>query len=167
MLRAPPSVCSDARMATLRREIRISATAAEVWQVVGRPELLHLWFPGITGCTVDGSTRIITTGTGIPMPEQIVTNDALQHRFQYMITAPLFRNHLATIDVIDLDDGTCVVVYSTDAEPAVMALVIGGGTTGALEELRRQFDSGSGPAIDAARTADRSLTYITTTGTTI
>jgi hypothetical protein len=154
-------------MATLRRDIRIPATAEEVWQVVGRPELLHLWFPGITGCTVEGTTRTIITGTGIPMPEQIITNDALQHRFQYRITAPLFRSHLATIDVIDLGDGTCVVAYSTDAEPAVMALVIGGGTTGALEELHRQFAAGSGPAIEAARAADRSLTYTTTTGGSI
>jgi hypothetical protein len=154
-------------MATLRRDIRIPATAEEVWQVVGRPELLHLWFPGITGCTVDGTTRVITTGTGIPMPEEIITNDSLQHRFQYRITAPLFRSHLATIDVIDLGDGTCVVTYSTDAEPAVMALVIGGGTSGALEELCRQFTAGSGPAIEAARAADRSLTYTTTTGGTI
>ena len=154
-------------MATVRRDIRISATGEEVWQVVGRPELLHLWFPGITGCTVDGTTRIVTTGTGVPMPEQIITNDALQRRFQYAITAPLFRNHLATVDVIDLGDGTCVVSYSTDAEPAVMALVIGGATTGALEELRRQFEAGTGPAIEAARTADRSLTYTTSTGGSI
>lgn len=154
-------------MATLRREVRIAAPAEEVWQVVGRPELLHLWFPGVTACTVEGNTRVITTGAGIPMPEEIVTNDALQHRFQYRITAALFRNHLATVDVIDLGDGTCVVVYSTDAEPAVMALVIGGGTTGALEELKRQFDAGTGPAIEAARAADRSLTYTTTTGETI
>ncbi len=154
-------------MATLRREVRIAATADDVWQVVGRPELLHLWFPGITACTVQGTTRIITTGAGIPMPEEIVTNDALQRRFQYTITAPLFRNHLATVDVIDLGDGTCVTVYSTDAEPAVMALVISGGTIGALAELKRQFDAGTGPAIVAARAADRSLTYTTTTGESI
>ena len=154
-------------MATLRREVRIAATADDVWQVVGRPELLHLWFPGITACTVQGTTRIITTGAGIPMPEEIVTNDALQRRFQYKITAPLFRNHLATVDVIDLGDGTCVTVYSTDAEPAVMALVISGGTIGALAELKRQFDAGTGPAIVAARAAHRSLTYTTTTGESI
>lgn len=154
-------------MATLRREIRINASADDVWQVVGRPELLHLWFPGIVDCTVTGNTRVITTASGIPMPEEIITNDALQHRFQYRITAPLFSNHLATVDVIDLGDGTSLVVYSTDAEPAVMALVIGGATTGALEELERQFAAGSGPALDAARTAERSLTYTTTTGESI
>ena len=138
-------------MATLRREVRIHRTAADVWTVAGRPELLHLWFPGIVDCTVEGTTRVITTGTGVAMPEEIVTNDALQHRFQYRITAPLFRNHLATLDVIDIGDGTCMAVYSTDAEPAVMALVIGGATFDALQELRRQFELDSGPAIDAAR----------------
>ena len=140
-------------MATLRREIRIHRPAAEVWKVVGRPELLHLWFPGIVACTVDGNVRVITLGSGIPMPEEIVTNDAIQRRFQYRITAPLFRQHLATLDVIDLHDDTCVVVYSTDAEPAVMALVIGGATTGALEELRNQFETGVGLALDAVATA--------------
>ena len=40
------------------------------------------------------------------MPEEIVTNDPIQRRFQYRITAPMFRDHLGTIDVIDLGDGT-------------------------------------------------------------
>ena len=136
-------------MASIRREIRIDASADDVWRVVGRPELLHLWFPGIVDCTVDGSTRVITTGTGIPMPEAIVTNDSLQRRFQYTITAPIFRHHLGTIDVIDLDDHSCLVVYSPDADPSVMALVISGGTLGALEELKHQFDAGEGPALAA------------------
>ena len=125
------------------------APADEVWRVVGRPEILCLWFPGIISSTVEGTTRTITTGAGIPMPEEIITNDALQHRFQYRITSPIFRSHLATVDVIDIGDGTCMAVYSTDAEPSAMALVISGGTEGALQELKRQFESGEGPALDA------------------
>jgi uncharacterized protein YndB with AHSA1/START domain len=139
------------RRASIRREGRIARPADEVWAVVGRPELLHLWFPGIVDCRVDGDTRVITTGTGVEMPEQILTNDAIQRRFQYRITAPLFQDHLSTIDVIDLGDGTSLVVYSTDATPATKALVISGGTGGAIDELRRQLESGSGPAIDAIR----------------
>ena len=141
-------------MASLRQQIQIDRPAADVWRVVGRPELLHLWFPGIVACTVDGNTRVITTGTGVPMPEQIVTNDSLQHRFQYSIRAPIFRHHLGTIDVIELGDDSCLVVYSTDADPSVMALVISGGTRGALEELKRQFDAGAGPALTAADDAE-------------
>ena len=45
------------------------------------------------------------------------------------------------IDVIDLGDETCLVVYSTEADPRAMALVIGGGTRGALAELKRQMEA--------------------------
>ena len=43
---------------------------------------------------------------------------------------------------IDLGDDTALVVYSTDADPRTMALTIGGGTARALDELKRQMESG-------------------------
>jgi hypothetical protein len=42
----------------------------------------------------------------------------------------------ATLDVIDLEDGTSLVVYSADADPSTMALVIAGAAGNALEHLR-------------------------------
>lgn len=135
--------------------MQLAAPADAVWQVVGRPELLHLWFPGITACTVEGDVRTVVTGNGMSIPELIVTNDSLLRRFQYRITSTMFRTHLATVDVLSLESAPAggpqsVVVYATDAEPAVMALVIGGGTLGALHELRRQFAAGDGPALAAS-----------------
>jgi hypothetical protein len=79
---------------------------------------------------------VITTGAGIPMPEEIVTNDPLQRRFQYRITAPMFREHLSTLDVLDLGDGTSVAVYSADAAPATMALVIAAAAGNALAHVK-------------------------------
>jgi Polyketide cyclase / dehydrase and lipid transport len=122
---------------TVRRHVRIKRSASEVWELVGDAARLPEWFPGIVGCTVDGTTRVIFTGSGIPMPEEIVTVDDLLRRFQYRITAGLFREHLSTIDVFDLEDGTCLVVYGVDAEPSTMALIIGGAAGNALENLRR------------------------------
>ena len=127
-------------MGTIRREVRIGRSADEVWEVVGDPTTIHEWFPGIVESTVDGNQRTITTGTGIPMAEEIVTVDPLLRRFQYRVTASLFRQHLGTIDVIDLGDGTSLVVYSTDADPAVLALVMGGAAGNALLELRRRLE---------------------------
>ena len=74
------------------------------------------------------------------MPEEITVNDAVQHRFQYRLIPPLFKFHRGTIDAIDLEDGTCLVVYSTDADPRAMALTIGGATAAALDELKRQME---------------------------
>ena len=52
------------------------------------------------------------------------------------ITGPIFREHLSTLDVLDLGDGTSLVVYAADADPATMALVIAGAAGNALEHLR-------------------------------
>ena len=128
-------------LGSIRHEIRIARRADDVWAVAGNPTRLAEWFPGIVACVVDGTSRVITTGAGIPMPEEILVCDPVQRRFQYRVTAPVFRYHRGTIDVIDLGDDTSLVVYSTDADPRAMALTIGGGAAGALDELRRQLEA--------------------------
>lgn len=127
-------------LGSVRHHRRIRRPAAEVWALVGDPTQLHTWFPGITACRVDGDVRVITMASGIEMPEQILVHDHSQRRFQYTITAPIFVFHRGSIDVLDLGDDTCVVVYTTDADPRTMALTIGGATAGALDELQRQME---------------------------
>lgn len=127
---------------TVRRQARIARPADEVWALVGDPGRIHEWFPGIESATVNGASRVIVTGSGIPMPEEIVTNDPLQRRFQYRIVAGIVREHLSTLDVLDLGDGTCLVVYSADADPATMALVIAGAAGNALANLRELMEGG-------------------------
>jgi uncharacterized protein YndB with AHSA1/START domain len=129
------------RSVSVRHQIQISRPADDVWALAGDAARLHEWFPGIVACAVDGTTRVVTTGAGLPLPEEILEVDPLQRRFRYRLTAPVFRFHQGTIDVIDLEDGTCLVVYTTVCEPATMALVIGGGTHGALQELKRQMEA--------------------------
>jgi Polyketide cyclase / dehydrase and lipid transport len=127
-------------MGTVRRQLRIARPADDVWALVGDPTTIHQWFPGIVDAKVDGSARIITTASGISMPEKIITNDSIQRRFQYRLTAGIVRNHLATIDVFDLGDGTSLVAYATDCEPDAMALMIGGATGNALAALKRLLE---------------------------
>jgi hypothetical protein len=127
---------------SVRRHVRINRSPDEIWALIGDPARIQDWFPGIEASTVEGTTRVVTTGIGIPLPEEIVTNDSIQRRFQYRITAPLFREHLSTLDVLDLGDGTSVVVYSADAVPATMALVIAGAAGNALEHLRTIMEQG-------------------------
>jgi hypothetical protein len=123
-------------MASLRHERRIGAPADVVWGVITRPESIVEWFPGVVTCTVEGTLRTITLATGLEMPEEILVNDPLQRRFAYRITSPLFRFHFATIDVIALGEKDSLCVYSTSAEPDTLALLIAGGTVGALERIK-------------------------------
>lgn len=125
---------------TVRREVRINRPAGEVWALLGDPARVHEWFTGIVSSTVDGATRVVVTASGLPMPEEIVTNDAIQRRFQYRITAPIVKEHLSTLDVVDLGDGTCLAIYAADAEPSTMALMIAGAAGSALLTLRDRLE---------------------------
>jgi len=136
--------------ATVRRHTTIAAPADAAWAVVTRAEVLATWFPGIRQVVMRTPTvRTVTTGAGLSLDEEIVANDPLQRRFQYRITGGFFREHLATVDVIELDHDRCLVAYATDADPATMAIVLGGAMAGALASLKEQLEAGSGPALDA------------------
>jgi hypothetical protein len=124
-------------VATVRFERRIAAPVDTVWSIFCDPASIVEWFPGVTSATVEGNVRVITLRSGIQMPEEILTIDPLIHRFQYRVTSPLYRMHLGTIDAIELGARDTLCVYSTTAEPHVMALVIGGGTFGALRQIEQ------------------------------
>jgi hypothetical protein len=127
---------------SVRRQVRIKRSPEEIWDFIGDPSRISEWFPGITAATVDGTSRVITTGSGIPIPEEILTQDSVQRRFQYRITGPMVKEHLSTMDVLDLEDGTSLVVYAADADPSTMALIIAGAAGNALENLRTMMEGG-------------------------
>jgi hypothetical protein len=127
-------------MGTIRREVIIDRSPDAVWPMIGDPSAIAGWFPGMVDAKVEGTSRVITAESGIPLPEEIVTNDPILRRFQYRVVGPMMRHHLGTIDVFDLHDGRSLVSYSTDADPDPVALVIGGATGNALKELKRQLE---------------------------
>jgi hypothetical protein len=130
---------------SVRRAVRIARPASEVWEAIGDPARIPEWFDGIVAASVeetpDGLRRVVTTGMGIPIPEEIVTNDPIARRFQYRIVGPMVREHLSTLDVHDLGDGTSLAVYAADAEPSAMALIIAGAAGSALGHLRDRLEA--------------------------
>lgn len=140
-------------MALVRREIVIDSSPDDVWQAIGDPARISAWFPGIVSAEVNGTSRVITTASGLTMPEEIITNDPDRRLFEYRITAPLIKDHRGSIEVTDTGDGRSLVRYETRCEPDTIALVIGGACGNALHELRRQLESRSPEA--SVRDAER------------
>ncbi len=139
----PERLPSPPRRGSVRMATTIERPAADVWAVAGDPARLADWFPGITACTVTGCQRTVTTTAGTQVTEELLVVDPLQRRLQYRIVGGLLRSHLATIDVHDLGGGSSLVVHATDAEPAAMALVLGGAAGDGLDRLRRLFEAAS------------------------
>jgi hypothetical protein len=128
-------------VASIRHERRIAANANAVWNVVRRPESIPQWFPGIVSCTVEGTLRVITTAAGLEIPEEILSNDDATRHFAYRITAPQYKFHLGVIDVHEIGPRDSLCVYTTTALPDTLALLIAGGTVGALDQIQRLAES--------------------------
>lgn len=130
-------------MPTLRSHRRIPADPEAVWAVVGAPERLAEWFPGVRSCEVEGAERIVELASGVHLVEEIVECDPRVRRLRYRITSggPI-SDHEATVDVIDEGNGS-LVVYTQRAEPPAMALVIGGACEEALDRLAAVVTTGS------------------------
>jgi hypothetical protein len=127
-------------MGTVRRHTFVDCNADKVWSFVGAPERLHEWFP-ITECRVEGNKRWITLAAGIVFEEDIITLDQDLRRFQYkIVNNSLIKFHLGTVDVIPDGDNRCLVMYSTDMDPEVLALPIAGAASLGLEKIKQMFD---------------------------
>lgn len=128
-------------MGTVRRHVFIARSADDVWGLVGDPARLHEWFP-TTATEIQGSKRWVSLASGLRFEEDIVTLDHDLRRFQYrIVNNPIVQSHLGTVDVIADGPSRCVVVYSTDADPEVMALMIAGAAGDGLERLRTMMEN--------------------------
>ncbi len=127
------------RRASVRRQVRIPAPAEEVWALVGDPGRLAEWFPGVEWCRLEEGGRRVTIASGLELFEEIVTLDPLQRRLQYRVVSGLMSEHLATLDVLDLGNGGSLALYSVDAVPATMALVLAGAGASGLEAVGRRY----------------------------
>ena len=128
-------------MGTVRRHVFIARSADDVWGLVGDPARLHEWFP-TTATEIQGSKRWVSLASGLRFEEDIVTLDHDLRRFQYrIVNTPIVQSHLGTVDVIADGPSRCVVVYSTDADPEVMALMIAGAAGDGLERLRTMMEN--------------------------
>ena len=127
-------------MGTVRRHAFVDCNADKVWSFVGAPERLHEWFP-ITECRVEGNKRWITLAAGIVFEEDIITLDQDLRRFQYkIVNNSLIKFNLGTVDVIPDGDNRCLMMYSTDMDPEVLALPIAGAASLGLEKVKQMFD---------------------------
>ncbi|MGI9622050.1 MAG: SRPBCC family protein [Acidimicrobiales bacterium] len=122
-------------MASVRRHIWIDSPADNVWALVSDVGSIADWFPSIDESSGDANSRVCIVD-GNRVVEDIVTNDHQQRRLQYVVSEGYpVEHHLATVDVIENDDG-CLVVYSTDVKPDEMGELVGAALEGGLGGLK-------------------------------
>ena len=127
-------------MSSVRRHGFIECDADTVWRFISKMDNLHEWFP-VVSTKVEGSKRWIQLANGITFEEDILLVDHDLRRYQYSIVPnAIIKSHLATVDVIPDGDSRCVIVYSTDMDPEVLALPIAGAAGEGIARLAERFE---------------------------
>ena len=112
-------------MATIRREIPVTADPASVWDAVRDFGAVHeRLVPGVlTSTELDGDARVVTFADGLRVREVIVAVDDDQRRLAYTVVGGLFEHHNASMQVDD-DGRGAQIVWVTDLLPDTSARMV-------------------------------------------
>src|SRR6476620_7669298 len=122
-----PSNTRSISMATLRRQIALNATAANVWSAIRDFGAVHTRVaPGFfTKLEMNGGDRIVTFFNGLVARERLVTADDEECRLVYAVVEGRASHYNAAVQVFPEGDGSRLV-WTIDLLPNDLAPAIGG-----------------------------------------
>jgi len=129
-------------MASIRKEIRIAAPAAQVWDALRDVGALHTRLvPGfVLDTRLEPGARIVTFANGAVARELIVTLDDAERRLVWSVVGGPFVHHNAAAQVLD-DDGGCRFVWIADVLPDAAAGTVAAMMEQAVQAIRRTMET--------------------------
>ncbi len=128
-------------MASIRKEIELAAPAGVVWSAVRDFGALHQRLvPGfVTGCRLEGDTRIVTFVNGTTARELLVDCDDTRRRLVYAVVSERVRQHSASVQVVDDGELRCRLEWIVDFLPSEIAPYMESQMELAAQAMRRAF----------------------------
>ena len=110
-------------MASIRKEIRISAAVERVWDALKDVGALHTKLvPGFVKDTVlEGNSRVVVFSNGMSVREDIVSVDAVQRRVAWAVVGQQFRHYNGAASVEADPKGGSRFIWTVDMLPNEMA----------------------------------------------
>ena len=129
-------------MATLRRQIPLAASAANVWSALRDFGAVHTRVaPGfLTKLEMDKGDRILTFFNGMVARERLVTRDDETCRLVYSVVEGQASHYNAAVQVFPEGDGSRLI-WTIDLLPDELAPVIGGMMDEAVKVMRKTLAS--------------------------
>ena len=106
-------------MPSLRKELAVDAPAEDVWSAVRDFGAVHQRVARgfIVDCKLDGDARIVTFANGGEARELLVSRDDDARRLVYAIKNERIAHYNAAVQVFDLGERRCRVVWTIDLLP--------------------------------------------------
>ena len=124
-------------MKTLKEEARFNCSAHELWMIlsdVGRCD----WVPTIDKIALEGDLRHFEmTGMG-QITEKILKQDNASMTLQYSAikTPAPIEHHLATMQIVPLNENECLLNWTTEISPDIFAEGIQQGMLISIEGIK-------------------------------
>ena len=115
-------------MASIHKDIPISAPAADVWDAVRDFGALHTRLvPGfVVDTKLDGDARIVSFANGTVARELLVDRDDARRRLVYAIHSERLKQHSASVQSVADGGARCRVLWTVDLLPHEIAPYISG-----------------------------------------
>jgi carbon monoxide dehydrogenase subunit G len=129
-------------MASIYREIRLAAGAADVWDAVRDVGNIHQRLcPGfLTDCRMDGpDARIVTFGNGMTVKELIIDLDDKARRVSWSAVGGRLSHHNASMQIFPDGEG-CRAVWIADLLPNDLAGAIAGMIDQGLAAMKKTLE---------------------------
>ncbi|MBI5264506.1 MAG: SRPBCC family protein [Bradyrhizobium sp.] len=128
-------------MASIHKEIPLSAPASEVWDAVRDFGAVHRRLvPGfVLDCRLEGEARIVTFANGTVARELLVACDEARRRLVYAVVSERLKQHSASVEVVPDGDDNSRLLWTVDVLPNEIAPYMEGQMELAAVAMRRVF----------------------------
>lgn len=129
-------------MATIRKEITVRATPAQVWDVLSDLGALHTRLvPGfVVDTQLEPGARLVTFANGVVARERIVTVDPAARRVVWSATGDRLSHHNGAAQVVVGPDGQTRVVWTADLLPDTAAAAVDQMMTHGMAAMQAALD---------------------------
>ncbi|MBB3178934.1 SRPBCC family protein [Variovorax sp. Sphag1AA] len=130
-------------MASIRREMQVTASAAHIWDAVRDVGEIHRRLvPGfVTDCKLEGDARIVTFANGIVAREVIVDVDDATRRIAWSASGGRLTHHNASLQVYPEDATHSRLVWVADLLPNAMAEPIAAMIDAGMQAMKRTLET--------------------------
>ena len=130
-------------MASIRNEVPLAASAADVWDAVrdfgALPQRLVPGF--VIDCKLEGDERVVTFENGLVARELLVDCDDARRRLVYAIVGGRAKHYNATVEVIENGARASTLRWIIDLLPNELATPIGAMAAQGVAAMTRHFNA--------------------------
>ena len=109
-------------MKVLKEEMILNCSAKELWNILSDVSRCD-WVPSVDEIRIEGDCRVFEMEGMGTVKEKIIVNDDNQMKLQYSAieTRTPINHHLATMNVLYVDDDSCKLEWTTEIDPDIFA----------------------------------------------